>query len=275
MYTEWFCTEYFSQYKPFKDWATGKLVKSINVYDAWLLILNLSQDKDAEVITTFFYEDETPKDFKFVLPAGRQGRLHLQDDSDNLGTKNLPSGCDPSKRFGVRVRSSQPVVVQATAGDRIGDERITNSMATYMFYPGPIGELEKQWVYIDCLTLQSPRFPLEEREWITVLNPNKSPANCTFRFIPGGDVNTDGQMQPANAEIKPVEYAVTVPAERILATLMSDIPGVEINQPYALQVSSNQPITLQGIRHIFERGKYEFSRCWAVLDAQPIQVIKG
>jgi hypothetical protein len=35
-------------------------------------------------------------------------------------------------------------------------------------------------------------------------------------------------------------------------------------------VRSDGPITVQGIRHIFDRGKYEFSRAWAVLDARPI-----
>jgi len=277
MYREWYFTEFFSQYAPFKDWVSGEMVKSINVYDAWMLILNLDSSQDAVVTTTFYYEDEAPRDYQFILPAGKQGRLHLQDDVDNLGTKNLPSGCNPFKRFGVRVVSTQPVVVQATMGDRIGNERITNSMATRMFYPGPLGEVEKQWCYIDCLVLESSVYPLEEREWITILNPNPAPAQCTLTFIPGGDVDSQGQVQPAAAGLKPMEYTVTVPPERILPLAMCDIPGVKVNQPYALRVTSDQPVTLQGIRHIFERGKYEFSRCWAVLDAIPVQgnLIRG
>jgi len=34
MYNEWYATEFFSQYAPFKDWVTGETVKSTNVYDA-------------------------------------------------------------------------------------------------------------------------------------------------------------------------------------------------------------------------------------------------
>jgi hypothetical protein len=270
MHTEWYVTEFFSQYAPFQDWVTGEMVKSINVYDAWMLIVNLSQTQDAEVTTTFYYEDEPPRDFRFILPAGRQGRLHLQDDVDNLGTRNLPPACNPYKRFGLRVKSTAPVVVQATAGDRIGEERITNSMATYLFHPGPLGSPETQWVYVDCLYLASAKFPLEEREWLTILNPNPEPAHCRIRFIPGGDVDIHGNVQPANAELAPVEHALVVPGERILTTDLATIPVVVANQPYAAHVCSDRPVTVQGIRHIYERGKYAFSRCWAVLDAHPV-----
>jgi len=272
MPTEWYATEFFSQYDPFQDWVTGKMVQSINVYDAWMLILNLHPTRDAHITTTFYYEDEEPKEYSFTLGAGRQGRLHLQDDSDNLGTANLPPGCNPRKRFGVKVVSDQPVIVQATAGDRIGEERVTNSMATYLFHPGPLGEKEKQWFYIDCLVLVSDKFILEEREWLTILNPNKVAAHCKITFIPGGDVDVQGKVtKPANADLQPVSHTLTVPPERILTTQISDLPVVIANQPYAAQVTSDQPVTVQGIRHIFERGKYEFSRSWAVLDAFPLE----
>jgi hypothetical protein len=139
-----------------------------------------------------------------------------------------------------------------------------------MFHPGPLGKLETQWVYVDCVYLVSPRFPLEEREWLTILNPNQEPAHCVITFIPGGDVNLDGKVTPVQADLKPVEYSLTVSPERICPTNLADLAMVLANQPYAVRVRSDLPITVQGIRHIFERGKYEFSRCWAVLDAYPI-----
>ncbi|RCK76839.1 MAG: hypothetical protein ANABAC_3264 [Anaerolineae bacterium] len=271
MYREWFVTEYFSQYDEFEDWAKGGKTRSINIYDKWMLIVNLNSQEDAEVNLTFYYQDEPPRDFTFRLAAGRQGRLHFSDEPDNLGTINLPPGCEPRKRFGVRVRSSQPVVVQATAGDRIGEERITNSMATYLYHPGPLGEAEKTWMYVDCVYLASDRFPLEEREWLSVLNPNPQTAHCTVTFIPGGDVDVGSQAsRPIEASVAMVQHTFEVPAERLFSILISDWQDVLPNQPYAVRVDSDLPITLQGIRHIFERGKYEFSRCWAVLDAIPI-----
>jgi len=275
MYKEWFATEFFSQYAPFKDWVTGQIVKSTNVFDAWALMLNLSQKQDALITVTFFYEDETPQDYAFVLPAGKQGRLHMQDQTDFLGTSNLPPGCNPYKRFGMRVVSSTPIVVQATVGDRLSHERVTNSMATFMFHPGPLGDLEKQWYYVDCVYITNEKFPLEEREWLTILNPNQAPATCTVTFIPGGDVDLNTNVsKPRGVGSKPVEHKLVVPAERILPTELSTLPGVLPNQPYAVRVRSDVPVTVQGIRHIFERGKYEFSRAWAVLDARPISIVE-
>ncbi len=275
MYTEWYATEFFSQYAPFKDWVTGQMVQSTNVFDAWALMVNLSPKRDAEVTATFFYEDEPPKDFTFILPAGRQGRLHMQEQPDNLGTMNLPPGCNPRKRFGMRVRSTVPILAQATVGDRLAHERVTNSMSTFMFHPGPLGELEKQWYYVDCIYITSEKWPLEEREWLTILNPNKVPAHCTVTFIPGGDVDVGTAVaKPRQTDLTPVDYMLTVPAERILPTDLSTLSMVLPNQPYAVRVRSDVPITVQGIRHIFERGKYEFSRAWAVLDARPIADIK-
>ena len=275
MYKEWYATEFFSQYAPFQDWVTGEEVQSTNVFDAWALLLNLSPTRDAEVTATFYYEDEAPRDFTFALPAGRQGRLHMQEEPDNLGTSNLPPGCDPRKRFGMRVRSTVPVIVQATVGDRLAHERVTNSMSTYLFHPGPLGELEKQWYYVDCVYITSDQWPLEEREWLTVLNPNKTLAHCVATFIPGGDVDVGERVsKPRRADLDTAHCEFTVPAERILTTDLADLPQVLPNEPYAVRVSSDVPITVQGIRHIFERGQYEFSRAWAVLDALPVANIE-
>ncbi|MCJ7736202.1 MAG: hypothetical protein MUQ10_02665 [Anaerolineae bacterium] len=272
MYREWYCTECFSQYEPFEDWVTGQMVQSKNVYDAWALVLNISQTQDAEVTVTFFYEDEEPHDFSFVLSAGSQGRLHLQDEPDNLGTANLPPGCNPRKRFGMRMVSSTPIIVQATVGDRYAHERVTNSMSTFLFHPGPLSDLETTWYYIDCVYLTREGMELEEREYLTILNPNKKPAQCTVTFIPGGDVDVGtGVSKQRRDGLTPVSYDLTVPGERILVTDLADLPDVLPNQPYAVRVKSDEPITVQGIRHIFERGKYDFSRAWAVLDAMPVR----
>mgnify|MGYP005855941869 CR=1 FL=1 len=273
MYTEWYATEFFSQYAPFKDWVTGRMVSSTNVYDAWMLLVNLSPTQDARLTGTFFYEDEPPREFTFALAAGAQGRVHMQGDVDNLGTGNLPPGCNPRKRFGLRVRSTAPVLVQATVGDRLPHERVTNSMSTFMFHPGPLGELEKQWYYVDCVYLTGEHMALEEREWVTILNPNAAPAHCTVDFIPGGDVAM-GTGEPLRPRVAPVQYALTVPGERIKPTDLADWPQVKPNQPYAVRVRSDLPVTVQGIRHIFRRGQYEFSRAWAVLDARPIARIE-
>jgi len=272
LYKEWYCTDCFSQYEPFEDWVTGQMVQSKNVYDAWALMVNISQTEDAEITVTFYYEDEGPQDFSFVLPAGVQGRLHLQDEPDNLGTANLPPGCNPRKRFGMRVVSSAPLVVQATVGDRYDYERVTNSMSTFLFHPGPLTDLETTWYYVDCVYLTREEMALEEREYLSILNPNAGPAQCTVTFIPGGDVDVGtGVSKQSRGDLAPVSIDLTVPGERILSTDLADLPDVLPNQPYAVRVRSDVPVTVQGIRHIFERGKYDYSRAWAVLDALPVR----
>lgn len=130
MYNEWYATEFFSQCEPFEDWVRGRMVQSTNVFDAWMLLVNLSSKDDAKITATFFYQDEPPNDFSFVLPAGRQGRVHMQDEPDNLGTANLPPGCNPRKRFGMRVLSTAPILVQATVGDRRIFERGNYAFST-------------------------------------------------------------------------------------------------------------------------------------------------
>ncbi len=269
MYREWYATEFFNQYAPFRDWVSGQMVQSTNIYDAWLLVVNLSPLQQADIALTFFYENEPPADFSFRLPPRRQGRLHLAEGADNLGTANLPPGCNPRQRFGLLLRSTVPVIAQATVGDRLPNEQVTNSMATFLLHPGPLGELETLWTYVDCLVLTSDRFPLEEREWLTILNPNHVPAHCTLAFLPGGDVDLTGTYEAVNPELGVQEHAVVVPPERILPILLSDLPVVLPNQPYAAQVRSDIPVTVQGIRQIFERGRYAYSRGWAVLDALP------
>jgi hypothetical protein len=246
------------------------MTTSTNIFDAWLLLVNLNPSQAAQVTGTFFYEDEPPQDFNFILPAGRQGRIHLHDEPDDLGTVNMPPGCNPRQRFGLRLVSSQPIIAQATVGDRLPHERITNSMATFMFHPGPLSDLETQWYYVDCIYLTADGVPLEEREWLTILNPNPVPADCTITFIPGGDVDVGYGIGQSATQLAPTDYRLTVPAERILPTLLSDLPQVLPNQPYAVRVRSDVPVTVQGIRPIFERGKYEFSRAWAVLEAMPV-----
>jgi hypothetical protein len=48
-------------------------------------MLNLSQTEDDHINATWHNEDESPRDYCFLLPAGKQGQLRMQDQSDFLG----------------------------------------------------------------------------------------------------------------------------------------------------------------------------------------------
>jgi len=264
MYTEWYFSEYHREGE-IEDWVTGEMVKPFNRFAGYLLILNLDQANDADIEVTFYYEDQAPTKVHYRLAAGREGVSYVGPEaSERLG---VPL----EKRFGMRVSSTTPVVVQCTQGDYIHGGPVTNNMVTNMFTPGPLGEKHKVWYYIDCIVLRSSS-PLEEREWITLLNPNRETAHVTLTFIPGGSMRLGtGEVLSGDPEERGFQTELEVGAERILQTrLHEDIVEVEPNHHYSVRIESNLPITAQATRRIFERGNYAFSTSIAVLDCIPM-----
>jgi hypothetical protein len=264
MHTEWYFTEYHREGE-IEDWITGEKVVPFNTFRGYVLILNLDGESDADIEFTFYYEDQAPAKANRQLAAGREGLVYLGDDSPNKPDVPL------DKRFGIGVKSSCPIIVQCTQGDYIHGSPVTNNMVTNMFTPGPLGEKHTVWYYIDCIVLRNPS-PLEEREWITLLNPNAEPAHVTLTFFPGG------MMQPGTAEVRLADpdedvfqVGLEVGAERILQTrLHEDITTVKPNHHYSVRIESDVSITAQATRRIFERGNYAFSRSIAVLDCIPM-----
>jgi hypothetical protein len=112
------------------------------------------------------------------------------------------------------VVSSTPIIVQATVGERLFHERVTNSLTTFMFHPGSLGDLEKQCYYIDYVYITSERFPLEERECLAILTPNNTEAHCMVTFIPIGGVDLSTNVSKSRS-LAEQEVSLTVPAERI------------------------------------------------------------
>src|SRR6266498_4081518 len=176
MYKEWYAAEIFAQNFPIQNWVTGEMVWSTNQYFAGVLIINLSQSNKTEVKMTFFYPNEPAMDYEFTIQPGCQGRLFLGGDYPVL----IP-GLNLSKRFGLRIQSTESVVAQATLWERLPNDPISNSMSTFMLHPGPLGKAEKGWCCVDSITLRNDK-PLEEREWFTILNPNNQTASCILRF---------------------------------------------------------------------------------------------
>jgi hypothetical protein len=265
MYKEWFAAEIFSQNFPIQDWVTGKMVYSTNEYFAGILVYNLSPNEKAKVKVTYYYSDETPKDYEFTIQPSCQGRLF-----SGLNRPDNVPGCNPQKRFGLHIQSTVQVVAQATVWERVAGSTVTNSMTTFMLHPGPLGKAEHDWCLVDSLTLRSES-SLEEREWLTILNPNNQPVNCRFGFFPGSriDPKTLSTMLESD-QIKSIDFSISVPGESILSTLQSDIPGLEPNKPYTIVASCDLPVVMQGLRQIFVRGDYQCMKAFAVLDAIPV-----
>ena len=156
----------------------------------WLVALNLgSVPTDLE--TTFYYEERPPSTQSWRVGPQATSAIPLHDTAD------LPT--EPV-RFGVRIRSREPIIIQPTRGESPPGESVTGAMSSYIAYPGPLGQKETRWAYADGLILAS-RYDLEEREWIAILNPHPaSDAHIELVFLVGGERITED---------------LTVPAERI------------------------------------------------------------
>jgi len=263
MYTQWYFTECYREGE-IEDWVTGERVTPFNTFRWYVLILNLDEEKEADLDFTFYYEDQCPAKASYKLAAGRQGVVYLGPDSANKPDVPL------DKRFGMGIQSSAPIIVQCTQGDYIHGSPVTNNMVTNMFLPGPLGDRHKVWHYIDSIVLRNPS-PLEEREWITLLNPNQERAQVTLTFLPGGMMqHSTAEVRMADPTEKPFEVKLEVEAERIRQVrLHEDITQVQPNHHYAVRIETDVPITAQATRRIFERGNYAFSRSMAVLDCIP------
>jgi len=264
-FREWYMTEYFMEYEII-DYVTGRTAKSFNQMGGVALILNLNEQKDANCTMTFYYQANDPMQYKLSVPAGRQGLVWFGDQ--RFGT--VPPGIDFSQRFGLKITSDEPIIVQSTQGDAKLNDLVTNSMVTQMFYPGPLTKKHCEWYYIDCIVITAEGNPLEEREWLSVLNPQPKDAEVKITFIPGGTFKfPEAILEMDDPNICKTEYKITVKGERLLPLDVYKIPGVMPNQHYAVRVSSTEPVTIMGIRRIYKRGEYDYSTSVAFLDAIP------
>lgn len=108
-YKEWYMTEYYMEYD-IEDYVTDQPAKSFNQLGGVALILNIDEGKDANCDLTFYYMDNNPMFYKLVVPAGKQGLVWFGDQ--RFGS--VPEGVDFSQRFGLKIISDTPVIVQST-----------------------------------------------------------------------------------------------------------------------------------------------------------------
>jgi hypothetical protein len=259
-------TEYFIEHELI-DYVTGTATRSSNRMGGVALILNLDQEHAAHCELTFFYQHREPAVYTVVVPQSRQALVWFGDQRFGL----VPPGIDFSQRFGLRLRSDRPVIVQSTQGDSKIDDPVTNSMVTQMFCQGPLTANHKEWYYIDSILITGVDNPLEEREWLSVLNPGANDAAILLTFIPGGTLKfPEGVLEMEDLDEQPVLYRFTAERQRLSCTDLANIPGIVPNHHYAVRLSSSEPVTFMGIRRIFRRGHYDYSTSVAFLDAIPV-----
>ena len=210
----------------------------------WIVLLNLGNEACAAT-ATFFFESSPPRRVSRSLPARGSTYIVVHELSDVV---------PPGQLYGVRILSSGPVIVQPTRGEYERDNPVTKAMSSFVAYPGPLGKRETKWAYADSLVLHSEG-PLEEREWITILNPNRDrEASVKIRFLFDGSERT---------------HQLTVPAERVKTVDLFELGLPPRNRLSGLVSESDVPVVVEQVRRAFIRGVPVVQSMWACL-AHPI-----
>lgn len=195
----------------------------------YIILFNLSPT-ETTVTATFYFEDLAPRQHKEKVPARASGYIQVHDLS-----KVIP----PAKLYGVRIQSEVPVIVQTTRGEFEPYNPVVTAMASLMAYPGPIGRKETKWAYSDGLTISSEA-PMEQMEWITVLNPNAGQdvqVKVTFNFV--GDQKS---------------HLLVVPAERVSTVDLFHLPIFPKNKLAGVIIESNVPVIVQQVRRSYPKN---------------------
>jgi len=195
----------------------------------WMVISNLSP-KETTVTATFYFEDLPPRQKAQKIPARASGYIVVQD---------IPQIVPPKKLYGVRVQGNAPFLVQPCRAEYEPNNPVTAAMAAFVAYPGPLGKRETKWVYGDGLVLTSEG-PLEEWEWITILNPNAgrdAHVKIGFNFV---------------REQK--THALTVPAERVRTVDLFNLPVFQKNSICQPVVESDVPVVVEQVRRCYAKG---------------------
>jgi len=229
---------------PATEWysAEGKLMDTRNVkigdhWDSgdWLCLMNPG-DQVAHVTITVFYEDMEPRECALTIPPRRASQRPLHAVAGLI---------EHNKQYGLRVRSTAPIVAQETRGEYEPGDPVTNAMGSTMLQPGPLGERDKELYYADGIILAGG--VLEESEWLSVLNPNREEAMVKLTIYYSKDS-------------EPSSYEFSVPAERVGCVKMDNLPMVPKNQLFSVKIESSVPVAAEEVRRAYEKGHYSCAR---------------
>jgi len=210
----------------------------------WLVVANLAA-RAVSFTATFYFEDAEPRSFTRSVAPRRSQSYALQD---------MPAVVPPGKLYGARVESDGPIVVQPSRGEYEPYNPVTAAMASFIAYPGPLGVRETRWAYADGLVLHNDS-PLEEREWISILNPS-----------PDGAAHVRIRLLRAGRES---EHRLDVPAERVRQVDLYRLKAFPRNSLTGIVVESDRPVVVEQIRRAYVKGIPVIASLWATL-AHPI-----
>lgn len=203
---------------------------------AWVCMYNPTS-RDATLDFTFYYEDCDPTADRWDMKAHTCGNRHLQDMNVHL-----------NKRFGAKIVTSEPMVIQVTTGYYGLDDKpdwYTRAMHSVIC----ADRLSNVVYYADGLVLDNPGARLKEPEWDFVLNPNKTPANAVLHAE-----YSDGAREL---------FPFTIGPERLLAFFKD--PVVSKNICFGGKWRSDVPIAVQQTRLIEEEDRRTIRSCFSVM----------
>lgn len=205
---------------------------------AWVCMYNPT-DIDAILDFTFYYEDVAPTHIKgHGLKAHSAHNMHLNSCPEVLW----------NKRFGAKINSSVPTVVQITTG-YYGLEDKPDWYTRAMHSVICADSLSKILYYADGLVLDNPGKRLKEPEWDFILNPNRHDAHAVLTAEYG-----DGVRE---------EYRFDIGAERLVCFFKD--PVVRTNQLFGARYISDLPIAVQQTRLIEEEDRVTIRSCYSVM----------
>lgn len=213
----------------------------------WIVIYNASNTDTVAEITNY-YENKAPTRFNFPVPA--RSMRSWGGHRTGVPDEHMPMG----KLYGVRVRSPEPIIVQATRAEQEHGVRPPAAMPGRSFlsrlgHPGPLGKPETAWAYADCVIQRTNPLAMEI-EWLTVLNPN-----------PGKDAHIKVTF---NYGPKPVTHEFTVGAERVVSVPLEKLEQVPEHRGAGVIVRSDVPVVVDQVRRYWYREHVAPAGTWIV-----------
>ena len=208
-----------------------------NRQSTWVCMFNPTR-RDARLRFTFYYQDADPTTMDYQMAAETGANLHL------LGCKEVLR----DKRFGARIETSEPMVVQITTGYYGVEDRAdwyTRGMHSVICSD----RLSRINYYADGLVIDRPGQRLKEPEWAFILNPHQTSAQVMLHAC-----YSDGTKATYGFQIAP---------ERVLPVFMDEL--VVKNKLFGARYVSSVPVAIQQTRLIVEEDRQTIRSSFSVM----------
>jgi hypothetical protein len=212
---------------------------------------------DVNLTVTIFHEESEPTSFQQVVPA----QSSFETDASNW---DVPL----NSRFGMKVESTEPIIVQATEGwnntkndyslngTPVNSNISRETAKSYMSHTS----LAKECYIADGIIIDIPEaLWIKETEDIAVLNPNKEEITLTIHAYFG---KRDVTRFEIPLDIPVMKKQVKIPAERV--GFISLTEWIKPNWHYGARVTADQPFAAQWLRMVYWYDSAELMSEWSV-----------